>query len=91
MYRKADFTNDETRDCIFEYFIDKIFVYEDKHVIDLFTSDDRTEIDMDIFWNNYEYAVDSVRTDFNQVHECGIPCHLKYVSFSEKIGDACKI
>lgn len=49
MYRDADFTNDETRDCILEYFIDKIFVYEDKLVIDLFTSDDRTEIDMDMY------------------------------------------
>ena len=56
MYADADFDDDETRDRIFEYFIDKIYVFEDKLIIDMFYSDDHTEIDLDAFIANYEGA-----------------------------------
>lgn len=35
MYAKADFEDDETRRLIFEYFIDKIYVFDDKLIIDM--------------------------------------------------------
>lgn len=47
MYSNADFDDDETRNNIFEYFIDKIYVYNDRIVITWFYSDDKTEISLD--------------------------------------------
>ncbi|MCQ2507883.1 MAG: hypothetical protein MJ097_03735, partial [Dorea sp.] len=47
MYMHADFDDDETRNTLLEYFVDKIYVYDDKLVITWFYSDDHAEIDLD--------------------------------------------
>lgn len=60
MYAHADFEDEDTRDMIFDYFIDKIYVYDDKLLIDLYYSDDRREISLDAFWAAYEYAKDCI-------------------------------
>ncbi len=40
----ADFQNPEVRDMIMEYFVDKIYVYDDKLTITSWYSDDKTEV-----------------------------------------------
>ena len=47
MYANADFDDDETRDTIFEYFIDKIYVYDDRLVITWYYSDNKSEVALD--------------------------------------------
>ena len=49
MYAKADFEDDETRRMIFEYFIDKIYVFEDKLIVDMFYSEKHVEVCLDAF------------------------------------------
>lgn len=46
-YANADFDDAETRNGIFEYFIDKIYVYNDRIVITWYYSGDKTEISLD--------------------------------------------
>ena len=43
-FMHADFGNPETRDAVLEYFVDKIYLYDDKLVATFFYSEDRTEI-----------------------------------------------
>ena len=51
MYAKADFEDDETRRLIFEYFIDKIYVFDDKLIIDMYYSDNHIEVSLDAFYS----------------------------------------
>lgn len=44
MYARADFEDEQTRDTVLNYFVDKIYVYDDKIVVTFFYSDDRREI-----------------------------------------------
>ena len=46
-FMRADFDNLETRDAVMEYFVDKIYLYDDKLVATFFYSEDRTEISWD--------------------------------------------
>lgn len=61
MYAKADFEDDETRRLIFEYFIDKIYVFDDKLIIDMFYSDNHVEVSLDAFLASEEYAKESIK------------------------------
>lgn len=47
LYQKADFTNTDVRDMIFEYFIDKIYVYDDRLLITAWYSDEQYEVSFD--------------------------------------------
>ena len=47
MYAKADFDDEDTRNQMLEYFVDKIYVYNDRLVITWNYSDDKTSIDLD--------------------------------------------
>ena len=47
MYAKADFDDEDTRNQMLEYFVDKIYVYNDRPVITWYYSDDKTSIDLD--------------------------------------------
>ena len=47
MYAKADFDDEDTRNQVLEYFVDKIYVYNDRLVIPWYYSDDKTSIDLD--------------------------------------------
>ena len=47
MYAKADFDDEYTRNQVLEYFVDKIYVYNDRLVITWYYSDDKTSIDLD--------------------------------------------
>ena len=68
MYAKADFEDDDTRRMIFEYFIDKIYVFEDKLIVDMFYSDNHVEVSLDAFLASEEYAKESVKDlKINQV------------------------
>ena len=40
MYAKADFDDEDTRNQVLEYFVDKIYVYNDRLVITWYYSDD---------------------------------------------------
>lgn len=44
----ADFDNPETRDMILEYFVDKIYFYDEKLVVTSWYSEDETEITWDM-------------------------------------------
>lgn len=44
----ADFDNPETRDKILEYFVDKIYLYDEKLVVTSWYSEDKTEITWDM-------------------------------------------
>ena len=46
-FMHADFDNPKTRDAILEYFVDKIYLYDDKLVATFFYSEDNTEIEWD--------------------------------------------
>lgn len=61
MYAKADFEDDETRRMIFEYFIDKIYVFEDKLIVDMFYSENHVEVSLDAFLASEEYAKESIK------------------------------
>lgn len=43
----ADFDSPETRDMILEYFVDKIYLYDEKLVVTSWYSEDKTEITWD--------------------------------------------
>ena len=47
MYAKADFDDEDTRNQVLEYFVDKIYVYNYRLVITWYYSDDKTSIDLD--------------------------------------------
>ena len=47
MYAKADFDDEDTRNQVLEYLVDKIYVYNDRLVITWYYSDDKTSIDLD--------------------------------------------
>ena len=47
MYAKADFDDEDTRNQVLEYFVDKTYVYNDRLVITWYYSDDKTSIDLD--------------------------------------------
>ena len=47
MYAKADFDDEDTRNQVLEYFVDKIYVYNDRLVITWYYSDDKTSMDLD--------------------------------------------
>ena len=47
MYAKADFDDEDTRNRVLEYFVDKIYVYNDRLVITGYYSDDETSIYLD--------------------------------------------
>ena len=68
MYAKADFEDDETRRLIFEYFIDKIYVFEDKLIVDMFYSENHVEVSLDAFLASEEYAKESIK-DFEYLRE----------------------
>lgn len=61
MYAKADFEDDETRRLIFDYFIDKIYVLDDKLIIDMFYSDNHVKVSLDAFLASEEYTKDSIK------------------------------
>lgn len=58
----ADFDNPETRSMILEYFVDKIYLYDDKIIITSWYSNDKTEIAWDIL--NDEPFVTSMGSGF---------------------------
>ena len=47
MYAKADYDDEDTRNQMLEYFVDKIYVYNDRLVITWYYSDDKTSINLD--------------------------------------------
>lgn len=47
LYQQADFKNTDVRDMIFEYFIDKIYVYDDRLLITAWYSDEQYEVSFD--------------------------------------------
>ncbi len=55
MYAEADFSDTETRNMVLDYFVDKIWIFEDKLIVDLFYSDNHTEVNLDAFLAQYEY------------------------------------
>ena len=61
MYAKADFEDDDTRRMIFEYFIDKIYVFDDKLIVDMFYSENHVEVSLDAFLASEEYAKESIK------------------------------
>ena len=61
MYAKADFEDDETRRMIFEYFIGKIYVFEDKLIVDMFYSENYVEVSLDAFLALEEYAKERIK------------------------------
>ena len=46
---------------IFEYFIDKIYVFNDKLIIDMYYSDNHSEVSLDAFLAAEEYAKESIK------------------------------
>lgn len=46
-FMNADFGNPETRNMVMEYFVDKLYLYDDKLVATFFYSEDKTEIAWD--------------------------------------------
>lgn len=81
MYAKADFDDEDTRNQVLEYFVDKIYVYNDRLVITWYYSDDKTSIDLDALTEITETSesntVDRGSTLLRQVHIlfCHMYCH----------------
>ena len=72
MYANADFEDDESRRLIFEYFIDKIYVFEDKLIVDMYYSENHVEVNLDAFLASEEYAKESIKDldlDLEQVFD----------------------
>ncbi len=46
---------------IFEYFIDKIYVFEDKLIADMLYSENHVEVSLDAFLASEEYAKESIK------------------------------
>ena len=72
MYAKADFDDEDTRNQVLEYFVDKIYVYNDRLVITWYYSDDKTSIDLDALTEITETSesntVDRKSTRLNSSH-----------------------
>lgn len=64
MYLNADIRDPETRDLVFEYFVDKIFVYADRIVITCTYGDKVNELD----FNEVGEATESVRNERVLLH-----------------------
>ncbi|WP_394957159.1 hypothetical protein [Scardovia wiggsiae] len=47
-FANADFENPGTRRMLFEYFVDKIYLYEDKLVVMSWYSDDNREVPLEV-------------------------------------------
>ena len=47
MYSHADFDDPDTRSKLMEYFIDSIYLYEDRIAVKFWFSDDRAEVPLD--------------------------------------------
>lgn len=47
MYAKADFEDEDIRNRVLEYFVDKIYVYNDRLLITWYYSDDETSVYLD--------------------------------------------
>ena len=75
MYAKADFDDEDTRNQVLEYFVDKIYVYNDRLVITWYYSDDKTSIDLDALTEITETSesntVDRVSTLLQSGPLCG--------------------
>ena len=82
MYAKADFEDDETRRLIFEYFIDKIYVFDDKLIVDMFYSDNHVEVSLDAFLASEEYAKESIK-DMELVFDQNADRSIFYQSLKE--------
>ena len=67
IYAEADFEDAETRNKVLDYFVDKIWIFEDKLIIDMYYSDNHTEVDLDAFLAQYDYDRDSVLTEVDSV------------------------
>ena len=61
MYAKADFDDEDTRNQVLEYFVDKIYVYNDRLVITWYYSDDKTSIDLDALTEITETSEESMK------------------------------
>ncbi len=85
MYSNADFDDDETRNNIFEYFIDKIYVYNDRIVITWFYSDDKTEISLDKLTEITDDTECSTLTQSAPLTESYNGNHYKAFLFSTKL------
>ena len=71
MYAKADFDDEDTRNQVLEYFVDKIYVYNDRLVITWYYSDDKTSIDLDALT---EITETSESNTVDRVWQCKIVC-----------------
>ncbi|MBR2522807.1 MAG: recombinase zinc beta ribbon domain-containing protein, partial [Clostridiales bacterium] len=68
-YKNADFKDEQTRDAVLEYFIDKIYLYNDKIVITCYYSDDKREVRLD----ELNEFIDSGGTDKGSSCSCYAP------------------
>lgn len=59
-YLHVDLNDPETRDAVLEYFIDKIFVYDDNIIITSWLSDDKTDIPFDLLNKELQNAKNEV-------------------------------
>ena len=84
MYAKADFEDDETRRLIFEYYIDKIYVFDDKIMIDMYYSDNHIEVSLDAFLASEEYAKESIK-DVEMVFDQNADRSIFYKSLKETV------
>ena len=64
-YAHADFDDPETRDTVLEYFVDKVFLYDDRIIVTGWYSDIQHEIGWDGFYEGvpdgevgFEYGID---------------------------------
>ena len=74
MYKHADFSDDTVRNTLLDYFIDKIYVFEDKLIIDWFISDDRIEVDISEFIEKYsEYESETQSMAVGSTKTCSGP------------------
>ncbi len=46
----------------------KIWIYDDKLIVDMYYSDNHTEVDLGIFLAKYKYEEDSVRPKYGLLH-----------------------
>mgnify|MGYP001010394332 CR=1 FL=1 len=79
----ADFDNPETRDMILEYFVDKIYLYDDKVILTCKYSDADYEVDWEDFQKAKKVASGKVRPCRGQLHQgSGSSNDLDPVTFS---------
>ena len=70
MYAKADFDDEDTRNQVLEYFVDKIYVYNDRLVITWYYSDDKTSIDLDALTEITETSESNTVDRVSTLREC---------------------